>query len=147
MKKYMHQVHYYETDKMGITHHSNYIRFMEEARVDFMEQIGWGYAKMESEGIASPVLAVSCDYRHSTTFSDVIEIDVAVLKCSAVKLHLGYTMTSGGRVVCTGTSTHCFLDNAGRPIVLQKVMPDFWNAVSSLASGAATGPSAPQPSL
>lgn len=147
MKKYMHQVHYYETDRMGITHHSNYIRFMEEARVDFMEQIGWGYAKMESEGIASPVLAVSCDYKHSTSFSDVIEIDVAVLKCSAVKLHLGYTMTSGGRVVCTGTSTHCFLDKAGRPIVLQKVMPDFWNAVSSLASGAATGPSAPQPSL
>ena len=47
MKPYIHKVQYYETDKMGITHHSNYIRWMEEARVDFMEQIGWGYDKME----------------------------------------------------------------------------------------------------
>ena len=46
MKPYIHKVQYYETDKMGITHHSNYIRWMEEARVDFMEQIGWGYDKM-----------------------------------------------------------------------------------------------------
>ncbi len=143
MKKYIHRVQYYETDKMGITHHSNYIRFMEEARVDFMDQIGWGYAKMESEGVASPVLAVTCDYMHSTTFSDVIEIDVAVLKGSAVKLQLGYTMESGGRVVCTGSSTHCFLDKSGRPLVLQKVMPEFWAAITGLAAG----PSAPQPSL
>ena len=33
--EYIHTVQYYETDKMGITHHSNYIRWMEEARVDF----------------------------------------------------------------------------------------------------------------
>ena len=41
MQKYRHIVQYYETDKMGITHHSNYIRWMEEARIDFLRQIGW----------------------------------------------------------------------------------------------------------
>lgn len=40
---YQHKVQYYETDKMGITHHSNYIRFLEEARIDFLEKIGYGY--------------------------------------------------------------------------------------------------------
>ncbi len=119
---------------MGITHHSNYIRFMEEARIDFMKQIGWGYAKMEEEGLASPVLAVSCDYKHSTSFPDLIEIEVSVLKCSAVKLQLGYTMTSGGRVVCTGSSTHCFLGKDGRPLVLQKTMPDFYAAINALSA-------------
>ncbi len=39
MEKYIHKVQYYETDKMGITHHSNYIRWMEEARVDFFEKV------------------------------------------------------------------------------------------------------------
>ena len=43
MKAYQHKVQYYETDKMGITHHSNYIRWMEEARIDFLEQLGWNY--------------------------------------------------------------------------------------------------------
>jgi len=58
MKDYVHKVNYYETDKMGLTHHSNYIRFMEEARVDFMEQLGFGYEKMEAEGVGSPVIAI-----------------------------------------------------------------------------------------
>ena len=43
MEPYVHVVQYYETDKMGITHHSNYIRWMEEARIDFLRQIGWDY--------------------------------------------------------------------------------------------------------
>ena len=47
MQKYRHIVQYYETDKMGITHHSNYIRWMEEARIDFLRQIGWDYAVEE----------------------------------------------------------------------------------------------------
>ena len=52
MEKYKHIVQYYETDKMGIVHHSNYIRWMEEARVDFLSQIGWDFAKLEEMGIA-----------------------------------------------------------------------------------------------
>lgn len=58
MKDYKHFVQYYETDQMGITHHSNYIRWMEEARIDFLKQIGWNYKKLESLGIISPVTAI-----------------------------------------------------------------------------------------
>lgn len=74
MQKYRHIVQYYETDKMGITHHSNYIRWMEEARIDFLRQIGWDYAKLESIGIISPVIAVNCKYKKSTTFEDVMTL-------------------------------------------------------------------------
>ena len=44
---YIRKVQYHETDKMGITHHSNYIRWMEEARVNYLEQIGWPYDRLE----------------------------------------------------------------------------------------------------
>ena len=63
MSTYIHQVNYYECDRMGVTHHSNYIRFMEEARVARMEELGYGYAKMEEDGIVSPVMSVSCEYK------------------------------------------------------------------------------------
>ena len=48
---YSHYVQYYETDKMGVTHHSNYIRFMEEARVEFFKNIGFDYFEFEKCGI------------------------------------------------------------------------------------------------
>lgn len=61
-KAYQHKVQYYETDQMGIVHHSNYIRWFEEARTDYMERLGIGYEKMEEQGILSPVLSVTADY-------------------------------------------------------------------------------------
>ena len=50
MNTYLHKVQYYETDMMGVVHHANYIRWMEEARIDFMDRIGFPYKRMEAEG-------------------------------------------------------------------------------------------------
>ena len=88
MEPYRHIVQYYETDRMGVTHHSNYIRWMEDARVDFLRQIGWGYGKLEAAGILSPVTAVECHYRASTTFSDEVTVRVTVREFSGVVLKL-----------------------------------------------------------
>ena len=44
---YLRKAQYHETDQMGFIHHSNYIKWMEEARVAFMDQIGMGYAEVE----------------------------------------------------------------------------------------------------
>ena len=44
-KPYLRKAQFYETDSMGVVYHGNYIHWMEEARTDFLEQIGWGYEK------------------------------------------------------------------------------------------------------
>ena len=94
MKNYIHKVKYYETDKMGITHHSNYIRWMEEARIDFLDQIGCSYFKLEEQGIISPVIGIECNYKNSTTFDDEVEIEVKVKEFKGVKLIFEYVMTN-----------------------------------------------------
>lgn len=129
MEKYIHKVQYYETDKMQITHHSNYVRIMEEARMDFLSQIGWGYENLEKEGIISPVVDLSCEYKKTTTFSDIIEVAVRVLEVTAVKLKLGYVMTVEGEVVFKGESTHCFLDENSKPMILKKQYPEFYDTL------------------
>ena len=58
IKPYEHHAKYYETDQMGIIHHSNYIRWMEEARIAYMDELGFPYKKVEEAGIISPVLSV-----------------------------------------------------------------------------------------
>ena len=83
MEPYFHRVQYYETDKMGCVHHSNYIRWMEEARVDFLEQIGIGFPMMEARGIYSPVTHVECRYRRPTRFDEEIRISVHVAASTA----------------------------------------------------------------
>ena len=82
---------------MGFTHHSNYVRWMEEARVAFMDQVSWSYQKFEDEGLISPVTAIECKFRHSTTIPDKVYIEVSVDECRVIKLRLKYTMTNEDR--------------------------------------------------
>lgn len=132
MEPYIHKVQYYETDRMQVTHHSNYIRFMEEARVSYLSRIGWDYKKMESEGIISPVVEISCKYRKTTTFEDMIAVEIYVKEVSPVKLKLGYRMRIGDELVFTAESVHCFLRESGCPIHLKKELPDFYEALTAL---------------
>lgn len=129
---YFHIVRYYETDKMGITHHSNYLRFMEEARLDFLEQIGYGYQKMESEGLSSPVVAVHIDYKRPTTFNDKICIEVHLQDVTTARLVIGYTMLLDQETVCTAISTHCFVDGNGRPVSLKRTNAQLYELLLSL---------------
>lgn len=134
MKPYIHKVQYYETDRMGITHHSNYIRWMEEARVDFLEQAGWGYAKMEASGISSPVTAVQCEYRAPTTFGDTVEIEVSVTEFRGIRLEVAYTMKKqDGTLVCEAASSHCFFKVNGHILRMKKEFPDLFELLSGLA--------------
>ncbi len=134
MNDYIRKVHYHETDKMGIAHHSNYIKWMEEARIDFLEQIGWGYAKLEQEGIVSPVIGVECQYMHPTVFGDLIRVHTEIEAFKGVRLVIRYTMTNHvtGDLVLTGKTMHCFTNAEGRPIALKKQFPAFDRTLKEL---------------
>ena len=88
MTPYTHIVRYYECDRMGITHHSNYARFMEEARIDWMDQLGYGFERMEAEGVVSPVMAIELHFKQPTTFKDAIQIEVSVTDLTALKIEV-----------------------------------------------------------
>lgn len=132
MITYKHKVQYYETDKQGVTHHSNYIRIMEETRIDAMEQMGFGYERMEEVGIFSPVMGVTCDYKRPTTFPDTIDVELSVVELSKLKAKFAYKMTCDGKVVCNGTSLHCFLDRNGRPVAIEEKFPEFYQELQKL---------------
>ena len=135
---YIHTVQYYETDKMSITHHSNYIRWMEEARIAFLSEIGWDFVKMEEMGIVSPVLNVTCDYKKSTTFSEKIKIHVSVERFTGVKLQLGYVMENeAGNVVCRASSVHAFMNEKSKPVRMKQEYPGFYHTLTELANSAA----------
>ena len=127
MEVYRHKTQYYETDQMGIVHHSNYIRWFEEARTDFLEKLGMGYDRMEAEGIISPVLSVSCEYRTMTHFGETVAIAVALTKYNGIRLELAYTVSSAdtGEVRAVGNSKHCFLDRDGNILSLKKRSPGY----------------------
>lgn len=127
VQPYEHRAKYYETDQMGIIHHSNYIRWMEEARMDLMEQIGLSYKQMEAMEIISPVLSISCEYHSMVHFDDTVVIETKITTYNGIKMEVEYRMTDKetGELRTTGKSAHCFLNRSGRPISLKRSYPEL----------------------
>ena len=135
-RPYLRQVQYYETDRMGVAHHANYLHWMEEARIDFMDQLGFPYEKMEAAGVLSPVRALSCVYQHSCTFGDQLSIAVSVESFNGVVMAIRYEMRNRqGETVCTARSEHVFLNREGRFVRLKRELPEFFRAVEALLAG------------
>ncbi len=119
---YQREVHYYETDRMDCVHHSNYIRWFEEARVAFMDQAGFGYDQMEESGVSSPVIEARCTYRSSTRFHDRVLIFARIEQFTGTRLVMTYRVVDAKdrTLRAEGETRHCFLSRQGRPVSLKK---------------------------
>lgn len=128
------KINYYETDRMGIVHHSNYIRYMEEARCAWLENIGIPFTLLEENGITIPVLGVNVTYKHHVTFGETIIIKIFIKEYNSVRMTVGYEITNkeNGQVVLNGETKHCFTNKELRPISLKKYNPDFNNKFESI---------------
>ena len=73
-------VRFYETDMMGIAHHSNHFRWFEMARIEFLRQIGVTLWDMMNEDIVFPIMNVSCNYKDTANFDDELHIERLYVK-------------------------------------------------------------------
>lgn len=128
MHIYKRKVHYYETDRMQVVHHSNYIRWMEEARIECLDALGVCYVDMEARGIISPVLSVECHYRSMSRFGETVRIETKLTEVTRVSYSLSYRIydDATGELRADGTSSHCFINEKGRPISLAKKDPELY---------------------
>ena len=131
---YERKINYYETDRMGVVHHSNYIRYLEEARTEWLEALDMPFDLLEKNNITIPALGVNCTYKHHVTFGDIILIHSYAKEYTGVKMTIGYEITDKktGNVVLIGETKHCFTDNSLKPISLKKYAPEFHNKFSKL---------------
>ena len=132
---YARKAQYYETDLMGVIHHSNYIRWFEESRVHLMDQIGFGYDRVEAEGISFALLGLSCEYKATVLFGDTVLIQPWVSSCSHSRMAVSYRITdaASGELKTEGETRHCFFRKQdGRPVSLKKTIPELYDLLCRL---------------
>lgn len=127
MTIYTRPVHYYETDRMDCVHHSNYIRWFEEARIHFMSENGFPYQELEAAGFVSPVLSAEAHYHTMCRFGDTVEILTKIEGYSSTRISFCYQVRDrdSKALRCDGRTRHCFINKTGRPVSLKKAMPEY----------------------
>lgn len=129
LKPYRRTALYYETDKMGIVHHSNYIRWFEEARIDYLRQAGLPYAEIEKMGVQIPVLSAECSYKNAVKFDETVLIKLRITAFNGFKLFVAYEVVNEqtGELHATGNTSHFFVDSSFKPVRVKKNYPEIYH--------------------
>jgi acyl-CoA thioester hydrolase len=117
------RVRYYETDMMGIVHHSNYLRWFEVGRTEYLRRIGMPYRSLEEMGLGCPVLGARLNYYKPSRYDDEITVQCWTRAYDGLRLTMAYQVHDGGQVICEGETDHAFVWN-GRPAAVQRCLPD-----------------------
>lgn len=128
---------YYETDQMGIIHHSNYYRYFEVARTDYLKDIiGMTYKDIENAGVRMPLTETHCKYKTPALYDDEITITTTVRDMTVVRITFDYVITreKDGALIAEGVTVHAFTNIENRPINLKKFTKDLYEQLFSAAS-------------
>ena len=114
------KVRFVETDLMGVAHHSNYLRWFEMARVEYLRSAGISLLDLIAEDIVFPIVSVECKYMASARFDDWLLIDGVLLDCHRAKMDFGYQVRreSDGAVLSEGYSRNVFTTGSGKMVRL-----------------------------
>lgn len=130
MSKFEHyiDVRYYETDQMGIVHHSNYIRYFECGRMAMLREVGLPMHKIEEAGFMMPITAVDCKYRVPARLGDVLRIVTTINEPPRARLTVHTEIyNQNDQLMCTGSVTMGFIDvSTRRPIRCPQMLIDIF---------------------
>ena len=103
---------------MGLVHHSNYLRYFEIGRTEFLRSAGGRYRDVEAAGLLVVVVRVDCRYKSPARYDDEIEVTTRIAKVTAAKIIHEYAIKRDGQTLVEATVTLAVIDREGR---LQRV--------------------------
>jgi acyl-CoA thioester hydrolase len=109
-------IRYSETDQMGTVHHSSYVLYLEQARVEHLKAIGLPYHEMEKRDIHLPVIELKVEYLKPAMFGEKIKVVSKILPPMGVRLKVEYSLFCREDLVLTGYSMHAFTGKNGKPV-------------------------------
>jgi len=133
MYEYTRGVFYYETDKMGVVHHSNYARWLEEARTEYFNDAGLAYAETENFGVMIPVTNMNLKFKRFSRYGDRFTVRVRMIKYNGVRFDMAYTVINQlDQILLDAVSGHAFVGANHQPVALSKVLPKRHAAMEKL---------------
>ncbi len=123
------RVRYSETDQMSFVHHSNYFKYFELARLEWLNFLGISYSQIEESGVLMPVFRASAEYIKPLFFEESFKITVSLMDPPKATLKFQYlVINSKNIIVCRGETVLAFLSKKTmRPIRCPKILKEKFN--------------------
>ncbi len=111
MFEYKHRVRYYETDKMGVAHHSSFVYWFENARIEFLRSRGIEYPILEKAGFNLAVAEINGRFLKPVFFDNLITVKVFLTKLRSGYARFDYKVENEkGELVVEGFTKHIIVN-------------------------------------
>lgn len=105
------RVRFHETDAMGVVHHASYLRYLEDARVDFLRQLGRPYSALRDvDGIEFAVIGIELAYRTPLRFDELFEVHAGIGTLRRASFTIEYLVERDGLAVLEGHTRHATVE-------------------------------------
>lgn len=129
------EVRWGECDPAGIVYHPAYIDWFSVARMHFLRDNGIQYmTTFHDNGIVLVVLEAHCRYRKTLRAEDEVRIEARMAELTRTRIQMKYKVYNQqtGDLCAEGETWHAYVDEAGRPLNIQKTAPQLWEIVNEL---------------
>ena len=126
-KVYRYKVQFYDVDSLNVVWHGNYVKFLEAARCQFLDELGFNYTKMKDMGFAYPVAKMEFKFINPLFFNDEFEVEVELLEIESF-LKFSYLIKKGTLKICKATTSQACVEIATRqtcyaaPAILKELL-------------------------
>jgi len=110
------RIYYHDTDAGGVVYYANYLKYMEEARTEFLEERGLFLKKLAEEGTLFVVAHQEIDYKFPAFYGDILDVSSKITRLSNVKLEYEHLVKNQeGKLVCIGKAVLVCVDKDIKP--------------------------------
>ena len=111
------RVQFHETDAMGVVHHAAYIKYFENARVDWMISMNLLETDLPYADCALAVLQANCEYQKPLRFADEYQVCVQARR-EGLKIRFRYAIfsTKSEDLVAKGDTLHVLVSGDLKPL-------------------------------
>lgn len=121
------RVYYYDTDCEGVVYYANYLKFLEEARTEYLEERGLSLKRLMDEGIMFVIRRQEIDYKAPAFYGDVLDIKTWVVEVSDFRVKFGYEIKNESGKLLTKAATD--MVSVGRDLKLKEMPEEFRKAL------------------
>lgn len=115
LKTFSVRVFYEDTDFSGYVYHSNYLKYCERARSDYLRVIGIDQNAMFAVGDAFVVRRMNCEFLRPAKFEDLLEVETLLVEISGARFELAQAVRRGQEILFSAAVTVAIIDKTGRP--------------------------------
>jgi acyl-CoA thioester hydrolase len=115
------KIYYHHTDCGGVVYYANYLKFLEEARTEFLAERGVLVRELAQKGILFVVARQEIDYKLPAFYGDILDIDTQIVEVGRVRVEFDYEIRNqNNQSVSKAKTILVFVDKDLKP----KIIPE-----------------------